>query len=197
MPDSLSITLTRTYHTPRYQYGDIVTDAVRGEVIVTRTSDAPIPWPMAKLPGGRKPGLVVSAGLLEALRTESSVAICHHWGVTGQTVSKWRGLLGIERNTSGAKQLWRKRMFPRLPEMHAAIDYASEERSLKISAARTGKPRPRHVIDAMTAGRAKYAWTPEEDHAIRTKSPAEAARITGRSMNAVYRRRSQLGLTNH
>ncbi len=112
MPDPLAIALTRTYSTPRYEYGDTVTDAIRGDVVIVKTSDAPIPWPMARLPGGRKPGLVVFDGLLIALRTESNVAICHWWSVTGQTVTKWRRLLGIDQKTPGALRLRQQRLTP-------------------------------------------------------------------------------------
>ena len=62
MPDPLSIALTRPYRTPRYRYGQTVEDAIRGPVIITRTSDAPIPWAMGKIPGGRKAGLVIFKG---------------------------------------------------------------------------------------------------------------------------------------
>ncbi len=105
MPDHLSIALIGRYRAPRYRYGEIVADATRGDVIITRTSSAPIPWPMGKILSSRKPGLVIFAGLFEALSTESAVAICHHWGINPQTVSKWHGLLGIDQKTLGALRL--------------------------------------------------------------------------------------------
>jgi hypothetical protein len=37
-------------------------------------------------------------------------------------------------------------------------------------------------------------WTPEEDKLVRALPPGEAARRTGRSLRAVYVRRSGLGL---
>ncbi len=57
MPDPLSIALIRRYRTPRYQYGEIVADAIRGDVIGTKSSDSPIPWPLGKFPGNRNSGL--------------------------------------------------------------------------------------------------------------------------------------------
>jgi hypothetical protein len=39
------------------------------------------------------------------------------------------------------------------------------------------------------------AWTEAHDELLRRLSPAEAARRTGRSVGAVYTRRSRLGLT--
>jgi hypothetical protein len=38
-------------------------------------------------------------------------------------------------------------------------------------------------------------WTAEEDAVVRTLPPAEAALRTGRTVNAIYRRRVVLGLT--
>ncbi len=221
MPDPLAIALTRTYSTPRYEYGDTATDAIRGDVVIVKTSDAPIPWPMAKLPGGRKPGLVVFDGLLIALRTESNVAICHWWGVTGQTVTKWRRLLGIDQKTPGALRLRQQRLTPVLNEARHLIDYNAPERVQKIAAARTGKPRPKHVQAMLKTSRigkpisaehrqkltegfrragvrppkAGKPWTPDEDHAVRTLSAAEVVKTTGRTLQAVYDRRRLLGVS--
>lgn len=218
MPDPLSIALIRRYRTPRYRYGETVTDAIRGAVIVTKTSEAPIPWPMAKLPGGRKAGLVVFKGLEIALRTESALAICHHWGVTPQTVSKWRGLLGIDQKTPGAKRLRRKKLTPVLNEARKLIDYTNPERIQKIATARTGKPRPKHVqkmLRTINVGKtaspevrqriseglkrggvrppkAGKPWTAAEDNLIRTKPAAEVVKLTGRTLASVYKRRHQL-----
>jgi len=87
------ILLFGPYRAPRHRRGATVQDACRGEVIVTGLTDAPIPWPLGKLPGGRKPGLIVFSGLERALRTEVGDAVAHWWGVTAQTVTKWRKLL--------------------------------------------------------------------------------------------------------
>ena len=40
-------------------------------------------------------------------------------------------------------------------------------------------------------------WTAAEDRLVRTLPPAQAAARTGRTMDAVYRRRHHLGLTGH
>jgi hypothetical protein len=91
------------------------------------------------------------------------------------------------------------------------------ERRRKIAAARRGKPRPPHVVEAMRRGRAGKPqseetgakigaasrargawppaagrpWTPEED-ALLTLPTAEAAARTGRSVGAVKCRRAEL-----
>src|SRR5262245_63743639 len=86
----------------------------------------------------------------------------------------------------------------------------------KIAQAKRGKPRPRHVIEAMRKGRtgkphdeearrkmreARRArvtppsgkgWTAEEDDLVRTLPAREAAERTGRSLTAVYSRRGVL-----
>ncbi len=191
-PDPLSIALLGAYLTPQYEYGQTVTDAIRGDVIITRTSAAPIPWPMGALDGNLKPGLVIFAGLLEALSTESATAICHHWGITAQTVSKWRGLLGIDQKTPGARRLRQQKLTPHLNAGRSLIDYTTPERSRKIAAKKIGKPRPQHVLDAMREGRGVRAWTPEEDEAVRTLSVSEVVKQTGRTRGAVYRRRARL-----
>ncbi len=88
----------------------------------------------------------------------------------------------------------------------------------KLAASKRGKPRPPHVIEALRqshlgkplskAARKRLsqahrkrgtrppwlnpAWTAEEDEAVRTLPAKEAAQKTGRSIGAVYNRRSVL-----
>ena len=90
----------------------------------------------------------------------------------------------------------------------------------KIAKAKLGKPRPRHVIEAMrrthvgrplpASTRAKMsashrrrgtrppwvgpAWEPWEDRLCRKLPVAEVAKRTGRAIGAVYTRRSILGV---
>jgi hypothetical protein len=92
------------------------------------------------------------------------------------------------------------------------------ERRRKIAESKTGKKRPAHVIEAIrkaNTGRARTAetrqrisegqkrrgvtppaagvpWTAAED-ALLTLTPAEVVAKTGRTLSAVYARRSQLG----
>jgi hypothetical protein len=109
--------------------------------------------------------------------------------------------------------------YPDHPEWEAAYQ-VEEARRLKafLAGARRGKPRPPHVVEAMAAGRrgkphseetrrrmseahkrrgtrppaAGRPWTPEEDELVRALTPAEAARRTGRTLEAVYSRRAAL-----
>lgn len=62
MDDADRFRLLGLYRTPRFRIGQRVRCHVRGEVIITGISDAPIPWPIAK--GGRgRHSLVVYKGL--------------------------------------------------------------------------------------------------------------------------------------
>src|SRR5262249_26605268 len=97
---------------------------------------------------------------------------------------------------------------------------ADAARREKIAAAKRGKPRPRHVIEAMRKAnlgrkhtgeaRAKMSeahrargtrppwlgppWSPKEDALVRRLPAAEAAARTGRTLAAVYSRRRALRL---
>jgi len=94
-------------------------------------------------------------------------------------------------------------------------------RTRKIAKAKRGVPQPRWIIEAMAksrigmrhsrAAKAKMsaahkargtrppwlnpAWSAREDRLLRTKPPAEVARLTGRSFRAVCSRRRILGIS--
>ena len=53
------------YITPQFRYGDVVMDAVRGEVTIVGLTDAAIPWPLGKR--GRTTTIAVYAGLADAV----------------------------------------------------------------------------------------------------------------------------------
>ena len=140
------------YRTPRFRYGRPAFCEVRGEVVLVGLSDAPIPWPVGKR--GRHKALVVYGGLAEAVRRESAQAVARWWGITPQTVWKWRKALGVGAVTEGTR--WLKQGYALEPGITAAREKArararDPERRAKIAAARRGKPRPRHVIEALIA----------------------------------------------
>ena len=93
------------------------------------------------------------------------------------------------------------------------------DRRRKIAAARRGKPRPPHVLEAMhRAWRGSHhseesrrkmsetrrkrgilvpgtvVWTVEEDELLKTLPAAEVAKRTGRTLTAIYTRRRRLGM---
>jgi hypothetical protein len=194
---------------------------VQGRVEIVGMTDAPICWPIGQR--GRAKALVVYKDLVRAVRRESELAVAHWWGITAQTVWKWRRALSVDPTTKGTSRL--RHDYALEPPITAAREKAQakatdSDRRAKIAAARRGKPRPAHVIEAMCRGRlgkphseearrkmsaaqrargtrppkAGRPWTAEEDEAVRTLPAAEAAQRTGRSLSAVYSRRSDLQL---
>ena len=102
------------YRTPRFRYGSVVMDEARGEVVIVGVTAGKIPWPIGKR--GRAKSPVLYSDLAKAVQREANVAVCHWWGITGQTVTKWRKALGVERTegtTTGRKA-------ERLPAMEVA-----------------------------------------------------------------------------
>jgi hypothetical protein len=209
------------YRTPRFRYGAVVMDEVRGEVMIVGLTDARIPWPVGKR--GRARSLVVYGQLAEAVRRESGLAICHWWGLTPQTVSKWRKALGIGPVTEGTSRL--RRIHALSPKGRAALKKAvakarDPQRRLRIALARIGVPRPPHVVEAVRAAhlgmkhtaearrkmseaqrrsgtrppRAGRPWSAAEDLAVCALPPGEPAARTGRTLVAVWSRRRLLGL---
>jgi hypothetical protein len=113
-------------------------------------------------------------------------------------------------------------MIPALQAMHAKARDPGPVRRAKIAAARRGKPRPAHVVAAMRqrqlgkrpskATRAKMSeahrrrgtrpqwlnagWSAAEDELCRSLPPHEVAKRTGRTLPAVYSRRSQLAVND-
>jgi hypothetical protein len=75
---------------------------VRGEMVITGMTDAPIPWPVGKHGGGRH-SLIVYKDLAKAIRRESRPAICHWWRVSLSVVCKWRWALRIGAITAGTR----------------------------------------------------------------------------------------------
>ena len=154
-----------TYRTPRVQIGRVLTCEARDcDVIVTGYSDARIPWPFGRRPRLAAKALVVYGDLARAVRTESNQAVCHWFGITPQTVSKWRKALSVGLTNDGTHRLrsdytrepWAKRA--RRKGQAKAGDPA---RRAKIAAAKVGVPRPAHVIEAMRQGRTGKAQSAE------------------------------------
>ncbi len=76
------------YRTPRFKYGSVVKDEIRGEVKVVGLNDARIPWPIGLRARGKS--FVMFGGLARADRRESALAIGYWWGITTRTVADWR-----------------------------------------------------------------------------------------------------------
>ena len=95
------------YRTPRFRYGGTLRCELRGELVVTGLTDAPIPWPLGKRPGRseRARSLILTGDLVKAVRRESATAVAYHWRITAQTVSFWRRALGVGPVTEGTHRL--------------------------------------------------------------------------------------------
>lgn len=213
--------LLGSYETPPFRYGDRVLCERLGWCVVTGMSDGPIPWPMGRplyRSRGRASVLLVST-LVNAVLHESEVAVAHWWGVSHDVAWKMRKALNVPEFNEGTRRL--KGEVAREPASVEARAVGvrrvgpDPERRAKIAAAKRGKPRPRHVVEAIIAAhlgthhtdgaRAKMseahrlrgtrppkagrAWTTEEDDLVRTLPPAEVAARTRRTLAAVYVRR--------
>jgi hypothetical protein len=58
MEDADRFRLLGKYRTPRFRIGQRVRCLVRGEMVITGMTDAPIPWPIGK-DGARRHSLIV------------------------------------------------------------------------------------------------------------------------------------------
>jgi hypothetical protein len=201
------------YGTPAFHYGDTVDCLIRGEIEVVGLTDAPVPWPVGKL--GAHKSMILYADLARAVRREAALAVAHWWGVTPQTVRVWRKALGEGAVTEGTRRLKRDNALePGTAAARAkAVGKARDpERRRKIAEAARGRPKPSHVVEAVRKGRTgtrermsvthqargtlvpgTRVWTSEEDDAVRSLPPKEAARRTGRTLGVIYARRRALG----
>lgn len=92
------------YSAPSVEYGDIVSDLRRGDVIISGMSKGLIQWPLGDVRKGKGRWLVLFGSLVDAVRNESCTAISHWWGVSMATVTKWRHALGVEQFTAATRQ---------------------------------------------------------------------------------------------
>ena len=136
------------YRTPLFRIGQHVEDERRGLVRIVGVSDGKIPWPIGYAPGGNS--LVLYKGLARAVRREAAAAVMHWWGVGQLAGNKWRRALGVPRWNDGDLRLKTangKRNMRAIRAMLATVrDPAARAKS---GAARRGKPRPPHVIEAL------------------------------------------------
>jgi hypothetical protein len=73
------------YRAPALRKGDRAYCLFRDcAVVITGWTDAPVPWPRCRAPGGPRgaSGLLLDEELARAVRHESAAAVMHWWGVT-------------------------------------------------------------------------------------------------------------------
>jgi hypothetical protein len=121
-------------------------------LIVVGYSDARIPWPIAKRRGQRARALIVYDQLAEAVRRESNQSVAYWWGVTPQTVTKWRKALEVPRANEGTHRLHHDGAFE--PGVAAGREKARAKaadpaRCEKIAEAKRGKPGPPGMMEAL------------------------------------------------
>jgi hypothetical protein len=107
---------------------------------------------------------------------------------------RWRKALGVERMANeGSRQL----------VLAASAKGAAKQRGAKLPADQVERRHRtarllglgRNLTPGYNRRHTALAWTAEEDQAVRTLPPAEAAAKTGRTVGAVYSRRSELGVS--
>jgi hypothetical protein len=201
------------YAPPKGRRGRFIRDRARGDAKVAGMSDGRIPWPVC-IAGGKR-SRILCGDLVRAVRRETRLAIMHHWGVGHATVQKWRRVLNVPHENEGTTALradhfaepWADRA--RRKAWSKARDPGRRE---KIAAARRGKPRPMHVVEAVrkahlgskhsTATRQQMsaahqargtrppwiapAWIAKDDALLATLTPTQVAERTGRSLWAVH-----------
>jgi hypothetical protein len=177
------------YKTPRFRVGQVVRCQVRGEVRIAGLSDAPIPWPVCK--AGKWLVPVVYQGLAKAVRREFEQAVAHGWGIGKWQVWTWRKALGVPATTEGTSRL--RSDYTREPwavraRRKAVAKAGDPQRREKIAAAKRGKPRPAHVVEAMVRGHRGKPLREETRHKM---SATHKARGT---LQAVTARGRRLGL---
>jgi hypothetical protein len=210
------------YRTPRFVYGSIVEDEIRGPVRIVGLTDAPIPWPIGQQGHAQSP--VIYGALAKAIRRESRVAVRHWWGLSSHCHNRARRGLNVPTINEGTHRLlsrYAQTETFREAQRRGWAKNADPSRCAKIAAAHRGRKRPdevRQAISEALTGRkrslehcrnlslahkergtwppkAGRPWTARENAWLRALPVAEVARKTGRTVRAVYNQRQTLGLT--
>src|SRR5262245_6290733 len=210
------------YAAPPFAYGQVLTCAVRGAALVCGLSAGRIPWPVGKRsPRAGARFLIVTGGLAEAVRRESAIAVSYWWGVGRDCVTRWRQALGVPLSNEGTHRLrhdyagepgvrrglvkaWAKAQDPqrraKIGAAHRGKRLSAQARR-QLSRQRRGRPLSPETRRKMAEAhrgrlpcRVTNPWTAAEDELVRTLPPAAVARRTGRTLQAVYARRTKLGV---
>ncbi len=146
------------YVPPKCRLGDKLACEYRGrEVRFLCLTDAPIQWPSAVARGSMSP--ILCGDLIRAVRLESEIAVAHHWGVSRQTVFKWRRALGVPAMNEGSTRLYSAYVPEKLTSEARAMSkeaMKSPEVGAKIRAALAGRPLHPNTI----AGRQQTIHSP-------------------------------------
>lgn len=193
------------YAPPNVRVGAWLKCELRGLLQVGGFSNALIPWPTAVK---HRKQLIVCRDLVKALKTESRLAVCFHFGISLQMVSQYRRRLGIERLTAGSTRLfWRNVKLAGSDEARAKMSRQRENRKDLMS--REDRERLREIQKrpkseawkdkAAERWQRRYLlsgkpaeWTEDELKLIGTLPDREVARLLNRSVLAVKAKKFQL-----
>jgi hypothetical protein len=144
------------YAAPRCHVGGVLSCQFRRRLRkVSGLTDAPVIWPFSQEHGPRS--LILCGALVQAVRCESVSAVVAHWGVSRNTVWRWRRALDVPGRNEGTRRLDRDTIPEKVnPESLAAARERSRspEARAKMSATRKGRPpHPRFKAAAAAAAR--------------------------------------------
>jgi hypothetical protein len=179
--------LIDTYTPPAVRVGARVTCLYRDtDCVVTSVSNTRIPWPRVQPLGQRGgSGLWVCAELVKAIRTESAMALKHHFGVSDGVVWRWRRAFGVggRATTKGSRQAIRGAAKKGATAMQAKVWTDAELDAKAETAKRIGlRPGPRWTPE-------RGGWTPEEISLLGTDHDKVIAAQIGRTLSAVTAQR--------
>jgi len=210
------------YLPPECTVGGWIDDEIDGRLEVGGWTAAPISWPRRKKTG--RASLILCGDLVRAVRTESSEAVAHWWGVGITKVWMWRKALGVGRVTDGTRKLLQERTgVPPEAAARGRAAAAEPEARARMADSKRGKPAAPATREALLRaakrrkpagfgvranaamlGRAlpelkiRAVWTAEEDAALqqmwRRRSVTDIALLIGRTEPAVTTRAKTLGL---
>jgi len=146
--------LLHKYRAPNYQWGQRVYCYSRKRVVeVGRYSDGPIYWPCVKKTGRKS--LILCDDLVKAVKVESEIAVAHWWGVSVNTVWKWRKALGVGQITTGTNRLYKEykpeKLTDEITEKGREKARSPESRQ-KIGDSKRGKPAHPNTLKNLKMG---------------------------------------------
>ena len=182
--------LLGTYTAAVVRKGDRVTCQYRDTLCrVTSVSSAPIPWPRVQPLGQRGgSGLWVNDDLVRAIRTESAVALKHHFGVGTKVVWMWRRAFGVvgRAGTTGSRIAIRGAAVLGADAVKAKVWTRTELRAKSATSKRLGLKPPERWRET--------GWTTDQIALLGTDHDEAIAKRISRSRSAVTTQRVKRGI---
>jgi hypothetical protein len=182
------------YKAPALKRGDQATCLYRDTtVIITRWSDAPIPWPRCRALDARSGGngLLVEEELARAVRHESAQAVMFWWDASHNAVCCWRKALGGRGIASeGTHRLARavgKENGDALRGKCLPPEQVERRRRTALE---------KNLAQYLVTGYHGPRWTADDIALLGLLPDEEVAARTGRTAGAVRQKREELGIAN-